>query len=250
MFGLDDWISSFSDGASVGLIVVVAIVLGLRHATDPDHLAAVTTLIASGRERSSRAAARLGTAWGLGHATTLFAFGTPIVLYERFLPEPLQKAAEATIGLVIVALAVWLLLRWRRGVFHVHVHDHDEQGAHAHVHTHGSGPQHAHGHVPRVRSARQAFGIGLIHGMGGSAGVGVLLLATIDSRTLALVALGLLALFTAVSMAALSTSLGLTLQSSPVRRSFDVLAPVLGSASLAFGVWYALGALELAPYYF
>ena len=67
MFGLDDKIATMSDGATLLVVVVVALVLGLRHATDPDHLAAVTTLIASGKERAARSAARLGFVWGLGH---------------------------------------------------------------------------------------------------------------------------------------------------------------------------------------
>jgi high-affinity nickel permease len=237
MFGLDTWIAHFSDGATLGLVVVVAIVLGLRHATDPDHLAAVTTLIASGRDRAARAAARLGFAWGLGHATSLFAFGLPIVVFKAYLPEPVQQAAETSVGVMIALLALWLLVRWRRGLFHLH-HDH--------------GVTHAHGARRRfrTRSPLQAFGIGLVHGMGGSAGVGVLLLASIHDRTIAIAALGLFAFCTAVSMALLSTGWGMALASSPGRSSLARFAPVLGCASLAFGVWYALAALSLAPYYF
>src|SRR5881409_427240 len=113
MFGLNTWIAHFSDGATLVLVVVVAVVLGLRHATDPDHLAAVTTLIATGKERTKRLAARLGLAWGLGHATSLFAFGLPIVLFKTYLPEGVQRGAETAVGFLIVGLAVWLLLRWR-----------------------------------------------------------------------------------------------------------------------------------------
>src|SRR3954466_3066358 len=120
MFGLDDWIAHFSDGTTLLLMVVVAVVLGLRHATDPDHLAAVTTLIATGRDRAARSAARLGLAWGLGHATSLFAFGLPIVVAETYLPEPVQQAAETSVGVMIALLALWLLVRWRRGLFHLH----------------------------------------------------------------------------------------------------------------------------------
>ena len=70
MFGLDDWIASFSDGATLAVVAVVAVVLGLRHASDPDHLAAVTTLIAGARERAAGAAAWLGTAGPLPHCWT------------------------------------------------------------------------------------------------------------------------------------------------------------------------------------
>jgi high-affinity nickel permease len=233
MFGLDHMIAHLSDGTALALVVAVSIVLGLRHATDPDHLAAVTTLVASGRERTARAAGRLGFTWGLGHATSLFVFGLPILLFKTYLPESVQQGAETMIGFVIVALAVWLLVRWRRGLFQVHAHE-----------------AHAHGHLARARSPLQAYGIGLVHGMGGSAGVGVLLLASIHSRAVAVVALALFAFCTAISMALLSTGFGLTLSSEPVRRSFARVAPVLGVASLLFGVWYALGALSLAPYYF
>jgi high-affinity nickel permease len=227
MFGLDDKLASFSDGTTPLVVVVVAIGLGLRHASDPDHLAAVTTLVASGRESIGRRAAALGAAWGLGHATSLFACGLPIVLYRAYLPAPVREGAETTTGIVIVALAVWLLVRRRRGFFQDH--DHPVRGA---------------------RRPLQAYGIGLVHGLGGSAGVGVLLLSAIPSHTVAVVALGLFALCAAASMTALSTGLGVALASGPVRRSFHRMTPVLGLGSLAFGAWYALGALSLAPYAF
>src|SRR5256885_3241172 len=108
MFGLDACIAHFSDGATLALVVVVAVVLGLRHATDPDHLAAVTTLVVTGRDRAARAAARLGLAWGLGHATSLFTFGLPIVVFKSYLPEPVQQAAETSVGVMISLLALWL----------------------------------------------------------------------------------------------------------------------------------------------
>jgi high-affinity nickel permease len=227
MFGLDHAIASFSDGTTLLVVAAVAILLGLRHATDPDHLAAVTTLVAGRGEGAPRGAGALGLLWGLGHATTLFTFGLPIVLYRAFLPAIVLEGAETTVGLVIVALAVWLLVRWRRGGF-----------------------RHVRGHTARARTPVQAYAIGLLHGMGGSAGVGVLLLAAIPSRGLAVVALALFAAFTALSMAVLSTGFGVTLSHHRVRRSFNAVAPVIGAASLAFGVWYALSALSLAPYYF
>src|SRR3954463_8150686 len=129
MFGLDDWIAHFSDGTTLVLVAVVAIVLGLRHAADPDHVAAVTTLIATGRDHAARSATRLGLAWGLGHATSLFAFGLPIVVFKSYLPEPVQPAAKTSVGVMIALLALCLLVRWRRGLFHLHA-DHGSAPAH------------------------------------------------------------------------------------------------------------------------
>ena len=249
MFGLDETIAGMSDGSTLLLVALVAVLLGLRHATDPDHVAAVTTLIASGKERTTRRARKLGLAWGLGHATTLFAFGLPVVLFERYLPDPVQEGAETAIGMLIVALAVWLLVRWRRGAFHVHPHDHEGiEHEHAHVHSHAASAAHAHAHA-RQRSPWQAYGIGLLHGVGGSAGVGILIIAAVQSKVLAVVALVILALFTAVSMMLLTTGFGLALASAPARRAWNRLAPAVGLASLAFGCSYAAGALGFIPYY-
>ncbi len=247
MFGLDEWFTGFSDGTSVLLVMIVGVLLGLRHATDPDHLAAMTTLIAGGRERAARAAARLGLAWGLGHGTSLFVFGLPIVVFNAYLPERLQQAAETLIGFLIVFLAVRLLVRWRKGKLHVHDHDHDGVH-HAHLHPHADSSGHAHAHKPRT--ALGAYGIGLVHGVGGSAGVSILILASIESKTLAVLSLALLAVFTAVSMTIVTAGYGLTLVSRPVRTAFQTIAPMLGVTSLAFGVWYAAAAWSLAPYPF
>jgi hypothetical protein len=98
------------------------------------------------------------------------------------------------------------------------------------------------------RTPLQAYGIGLVHGIGGSAGVGVLLLAAIPDHALGVAALLTFAVFTAVSMALASTAFGYTLSRGPVARRFVAVAPVLGAASLAFGAWYALGALGTIPY--
>jgi high-affinity nickel permease len=247
MFGLDDRIASFANGGSLWIVLLVACLLGLRHATDPDHVAAVTTLVASGRDRATRAAALLGAAWGLGHGTTLFVFGVPIVLFDAYLPERALQSAETAIALVIVYLAVRLLLRWRRGDFHVHRHAH--QGArHAHLHGHADAADHAHRHDSRTPLG--AFGIGLVHGMGGSAGVGVLIVASVESAVLAVLSLGLLAIMTAVSMTVLTSGFGLTLVSALARNAFGRLAPALGVASLAFGVWYGTAAWGATAYPF
>ena len=235
MFGLDDHIAAMSNGGSVLIVLLVAALLGLRHATDPDHIAAVTALVASGRERARRSAAELGVFWGLGHALTLVVFGLPILLFEAYLPERLQQGAETAVAALIVFLAVRLLIRWRSGYFHLHAHSH--------------GPEDER-HRHKVRTPLGAFGIGLVHGMGGSAGVGVLLLAAIPSKPVAVVSLVILAAFTAVSMTVLTTGFGATLGSAPARRSYAVAVPVVGTMSLAFGFWYAAAVWSLMPYPF
>jgi len=233
VLGLDHWISNLSDGASVGVVLLVAALLGLRHATDPDHIAAMTTLVASGREHATRSAARLGAWWGVGHAITLVVFGIPVLVAGRYLPERLQQGAETAVAGLIVFLALRLLVRWRHGYFDFHAHPHEERD-----------------HRHAVRTPAGALGVGLVHGMGGSAGVGVLLLAAIPSEALAVASLVLLALFTAVSMTVVTVGFGLTLTTRPVAAVSPVLLPGLGAVSLLFGVWYAAAAWSIAPYPF
>lgn len=230
MFGLDEWIAGMSGGGSIAIVVLVATLLGLRHATDPDHIAAVSTLLASGRERATSRAAQLGAWWGVGHAVTLLAFGIPILLAERYLPDVVQRGAETAVAALIVFLAVRLLVRWRHGAF--------------------AATETGHDHQHPVRTPVGAFGIGLVHGMGGSAGVGVLLLAAIPSQELALIALVVLALFTAVSMTIVTTGFGAALSTRPVAGTLTAVIPALGLASLSFGLWYAAAAWSLAPYPF
>jgi ABC-type nickel/cobalt efflux system permease component RcnA len=247
MSGLDHTIAQLSSGGTLLVVLAVALLLGLRHATDPDHLAAVSTLIASEPEDGTRHAGRLGLAWGLGHGATLFIFGLPIVIAGAYLPDPVQHGAELLVGLVIIALATRLLVRWRRGRFHAHLHRHGEV-EHRHLHPHGHGPHHSHTHAPELelgRSPRQAFGIGMLHGAGGSAGVGVLLLAGIPDHAEAAVALILFATAAAVSMATLSSGLGYVLTRGAAFRRMLALAPALGVVSLVFGVWYAASAVSL-----
>jgi ABC-type nickel/cobalt efflux system permease component RcnA len=240
MFGLDELLGGLARGHGAAAVVVIAFVLGLRHAADPDHLVAVSTLVAGTREPAVRTAARLGAAWGLGHAMTMLAFGIPVVVLRTFLPHVVEQTAEVLIGAIIVLLAVRLLIKWRQGAFHVHVHDHDGD-RHAHVHAHAHDVSHGHGHA--VRSPAQAFSIGLVHGLAGSGGVAVLIVAAVPERRLAILALVLLALGTAVSMTALSALVGRVFGVAAYRRAFGAALPGLGAAACVFGLWYAAAAL-------
>jgi hypothetical protein len=246
---LDDWIAGLMGGGSLAVVMLVAVLLGLRHATDPDHLTAVSTLIVADARRGAARARRLGMAWGAGHATTLVAVGLPIVLLGASLPEPVRRAAEAAIGAIIAGLALRLLLRWHRGAFHTHPHSHGGV-VHAHPHAHELETARAHPHVHAHRHAEAlgrtplaAYGIGLVHGVGGSAGIGLVLLGGISSHVAGAFALLAFAVATAVSMTFVTAAFGSVLAHGRVAGRLGALAPALGTGGLLFGVWYALGAL-------
>lgn len=256
MTGLGEWLSGFGLGGAA-LAFAVAALMGLRHATDPDHLTAVSTLVLSDRRRGARAAAGHGLAWGAGHGVTLFLCGLPIVLFQAFLPPTVQRIAEAAIGAVIVALALRLLLRWKRGYFHSHAHTHGGV-AHAHPHVHelapphhasGAGAEripvaHTHAHAEDLGSgALQAFGVGLLHGVGGSAAVGALMIAAVADGASGAGALVVYAGTTAVAMAVVSAGVGQALVWGWAGRWTEAAVPAFAAFGVLFGAWYALAAL-------
>lgn len=255
MHGLDEWIAGLGSG-SVLLGFAAALLLGIRHASDPDHVTALSTLVFSDRADVRRRAGRLGLAWGLGHGLTLFLFGLPVVFFGQWLPEMVARTAEFVVGALIAALAIRLLVRWHRGYLHVHVHEHAGDGkeirhSHPHMHEHGADHTHAeldvHSHAhPREslgRSPREAFGIGLVHGVGGSAGAGVLLVAAASTPTVGTLALFVFAGGTALSMGLVSALVGHGFATGAIGRRLQPLIPAIGTASLLFGAWYAAGAL-------
>jgi ABC-type nickel/cobalt efflux system permease component RcnA len=247
---IDGWLEAFLHGpTALWAILLVSLALGLRHASDPDHLAAVSTLIASENDgRGTRKAGSMGFAWGLGHGTSLVLVGLPLVLLGRHLPGPVQQAAEALIGVIIILLAARLLVRWWRGHFHAHAHSHDGEPVHRHIHSHESDSSHEHAHNVALRTPLSSYGIGLVHGIGGSGGLTLLLLSTIPNPAQATGALVIFAGGTAVSMALLSTAFGLVIARGPIARNFERFTPALGTFSLAFGTWYMLGALGVVVY--
>lgn len=248
MAALDGWLEGFMHGqTSLALVLVISLALGLRHASDPDHLAAVTTLIASEKQRRARKATLMGLYWGLGHGTTLLLLGLPLVLLGHYLPDMVQQTAEVAIGAIIIFLALRLLYRWRRGLFHAHSHTHGD-ATHRHLHSHSRRPAHDHTHEIPLRTPLSAYGIGLVHGIGGSGGLTLLLLSTIPDKTEAAGALLLFACGTAASMALLSSAFGIAIAGGPLARNFERLVPALGILGAAFGLWYALGALEIVAY--
>lgn len=212
---VDHWLSSGFADAGWPVVLLLAALLGLRHATDPDHLAALTALVA-GDEAGPRQAARLGAAWGVGHATVLVAAGAPLILLDAELPAWLESAAERLVGILIIALALRVLVRWwRRAAI----------GA----------------HVPNSsRSSHQSAGIGALHGLGGTGAIVLLLLTTLPSAGTALLALAIFAPMSAVSMVLCTALYGRLLAAPRVARAqARVGMPMLAVVGMVFGGWYA-----------
>jgi len=231
---LDSLITGLFDGAPLLVALGIAFLLGLRHASDPDHLVAVTSLVAA-EDGDTRKAARLGAWWGIGHAGALVALGIPLIAFKTELPAWLESGAEKTIGVVILVLAARVIVKWARGDYRATAHAHDDgHGRRRHLRR-GHGHRHA-----KVRSPGQALSIGLLHGLAGTGAIVVLLIAALPSRLEAGLALAVFAPMSIVSMAALTATFAWVLTRpivEPVYRT--VLIPVLGAFGMLFGLWYA-----------
>jgi len=231
---LDTWLTGLFDGAPLLVALGIAFVLGVRHASDPDHLVATTSLVAADGG-DARGAVRLGAWWGLGHAAALLVIGLPLIFFKEQLPPWLESGAEKAIGVVILLLAARVIYKWSRGDFRAGRHVHADE-AHRHLR---EGPDSDHGHR-RVRSPQQAFAIGTLHGLAGTGAVVLLLLAAMPSQLEAAAALAVFAPMSIVSMALCTGAFAWLLTRpliEPVYRA--VLIPGLGAFGVMFGLWYS-----------
>jgi high-affinity nickel permease len=239
---IDSFLTGLFDGAPLLVALGLAIVLGLRHASDPDHLVAVTSLVAADGG-DTRAAARLGAWWGIGHAAMLILIGLPLIFFKSALPGWLESSAEKAVGVVITLLALRVMVKWVRGDYssRSHVHDADETDApHARRFRHlrrGSGSSHRH---RSVRTPQQAFAIGILHGLAGTGAVVLLLIAALPTQIEAAGALALFAPMTVISMIGCTSAFAWVLTRPLIEPLYRrVLIPALGLFALAFGTWYA-----------
>jgi high-affinity nickel permease len=233
---LDSLLTGMFDGAPLLVALGIAFLLGIRHATDPDHLVAVTSLVAA-EDGDTAKAARLGAWWGVGHAAALVALGIPLIAFKAELPGWLESGAEKTIGVVILVLAVRVIVKWMRGDYRATSHSHD--GGHRRRRHLRRGAGSAHRHVT-VRTPAQAASIGLLHGLAGTGAVVLLLIAALPSQLEAGLALAVFAPMSIASMAACTAAFAWVLTRpivEPVYRT--VLIPGLGLFGVMFGLWYA-----------
>ena len=160
-------------------IAAIGLLLGLRHAFEPDHLAAVSTLATRPGDGRLWGAARLGLAWGVGHTATVGLVALVIIALGLQLPESLWPAAELVVAALLVLLGGVVVWRYAHGRWHLHVHSHGAT-PHLHLHSHADQPDHGHAHS-RV-DARRSLGFGIAHGLAGSGAVVALLLAAAPER--------------------------------------------------------------------
>lgn len=214
--------------------VLLGLVLGLQHATDPDHLVAVATIVS--REGRLRDGALIGTAWGLGHAFTLTLVGGTLIALNLTLRHEVTAGLELLVAGTLILLGagrLWDALRDRPG-----------GGAGERRHAHGAGwLVTALAGTPRGRWGR-AFLVGIVHGMAGSAAASLLIMATLRSPWAAALYLAVLGIGTLAGMAALTMALAypvsLALRLPWARRALAVCA---GAGSIAFGFFYAARAI-------
>jgi high-affinity nickel permease len=229
---LDAWLTGMLEGAPLVVSLAIAFVLGLRHASDPDHLVATTSLVAAD-QGDARSAVRLGAWWGLGHAAVLLAIGLPLIAFKSHLPAWLEFGAEKAIGIVILLLAARVIVKWVRGDFRTGVHTHTHE---RHRHLRRGAGNHRHRHV---RSPEQALAIGALHGLAGTGAVVLLLIAALPGTLEAAAALAVFAPMSIASMALLTGAFAWLLTRpviEPIYRA--VLIPALGTFGVMFGLWY------------
>jgi ABC-type nickel/cobalt efflux system permease component RcnA len=241
--------TSFS---SVGIFALLALglVFGLKHATEVDHVVAVSTIVSE--HRSVLRSVLVGGLWGVGHTAALIIVGVLVLVFRISIPARVANWLEFGVALMIIALGVLAVTRVlrKRADIHLHRHSHDGQ-SHVHVHFHEQGTEHANVAVSQAVPAFHSHAIaqigfkplmvGAMHGLAGSAALTLLVLTQIQSMSLGLLYLALFGLGSTVGMLLMSGLIGLPFALSGQRLSrFNYgLQTVAGGLSIAFGLWYA-----------
>ena len=219
-------------------IFFTGFLFGLRHALDADHIAAVASLAT--RSRSSRETVRMGLAWGLGHAATLFLVCAVVLALDMGFPERIAHMAEFIVGIMLVALGLDVVRRAIRERMHVHAHRHHGDGIHLHIHSHqgdGSHQKSSHAHAHPAGLPKRAMIVGLMHGLAGSAALLLLSVGAIGSVAFGLLYVALFGIGSMIGMAVLSLTMALPLRSFARGASWALngLNLVIGAGTAVLG---------------
>lgn len=231
--------------SSITAALSFGFVLGLRHALDPDHLVAVSTIVSE--HKSVARSSLVGTFWGLGHTTSLLGISVVILLLRTSIPEHTSLWLELPVALMLVVLGIntlWRTLRERGWQVHTHVHSHEQGTPHSHIHLHAH-DEHIHRHH-LLRVGRRPFLVGLVHGVAGSAAITLAVVATIPSIALGLIYIAVFGIGSIGGMLLMSAMIGLPF--ALTARRFSVLNGgirlLAGLFSVLFGLWLAWGLLH------
>ena len=230
-------------------ILLLGLLLGMKHAIEADHVAALATLAT--RSQSLAQTVKLGAVWGLGHTLTLLLFGGLVLALDLVMPERLAQALEFAVGIMLVLLGLDVLRRIARERVHFHIHRHADTGVHLHAHSHAGdtaphNPQHhEHGHPRELRV--RALLVGMMHGMAGSAALILLTLETVVSPGVGLLYIALFGLGSILGMALLSVVIAIPLRysESGLTLAHNTLVILVGLATIAIGgaMIYEIGAV-------
>ena len=190
---------------SIVAVLTIGGLLGLRHAFEPDHLAAVSTLATRPGGRRLWSAGHLGLIWGLGHTVTVGAVVLLIIALGVQLPVGLWPAAELLVAALLILLGTLVIWRYVRGRWHMHAHVHAAAAPHFHLHSHGADPSHGHTHA--MVDARRSLGFGIAHGLAGSGAIAALLVAAVPDTMSRLVYFAAFSAGTIVGMLGVSLTL-------------------------------------------
>ena len=200
--------------------LLLGLLLGMQHALEADHLAAVASLATSARSR--RGVLRHGVTWGVGHMLTLAVFAGAVIVSERTISADLAGWLEGAVGVMLVLLGASVLRRLYRERIHFHVHDHADDRVHLHAHSHADDAvphdlsTHDHEH-PRGVPLR-SLAVGMMHGLAGSAALVVLAATALSSPLEGLIYVALFGLGSVGGMALLSFAIAI-----PMRLTANVL---------------------------
>jgi hypothetical protein len=207
-------------------VLGLGFILGLRHALDTDHLAAVSTVLA---ERPSwRASGLVGLSWGIGHTLVLLVVGAVVLVLRVPVPQPLAAAAEGLVGVMLVLLGGLLGMKLIRERWHLHHHDHDGT-THVHLHSHSYCRDHGHGHW--WRESVRPLCIGMAHGLAGSAALLLLVVASAPSVAGGLLYIAVFGCGSILGMIVIGLALSLPVMCS-LRLGRPLFVAVQGMASI------------------